>query len=145
MFFARRVVLVEGEEDIVAYLAAGRKAEIYREFPEEIGYTIIASESKNEMVKFMKLLNAFHIPYVIVHELDGEPDDELNKSIEELLGNNRRVCIETRLEDVAGHEGHFKKIYTAKKYFENSENITKELVEKTIEIFSDPEIVAIDD
>ena len=127
MFFAKQVLLVEGEEDQIAILAAGRNMGFFREYPEELGVTIIVTDSKQEMPKYLKLLNRFEIPYMILHELDGVPDSEENKTIETLSQGKRRIPIQKRLEDVVGHEGHFKKSYHAKVFFKKPENITEEL------------------
>jgi hypothetical protein len=136
MFFAKKVILVEGEQDIIAILATGRHSELFKEFPEEIGYTIIASECKNEMIKYIKLLNAFMIPYVVLHENDGNPELTENKTIEALAHNNKRVILLTRLEDIVAHYGHFGNNYKTKKYFENNNNITEEIKRIVKELFT---------
>jgi len=129
MFFANKVILVEGEEDIIAILATGRELSLFREFPEELGVTIVSTGSKQEMPKFMKILNSFRIPYIILHELDGNPNSDDSRRIRELLNDNREVTIPLRLEDSVGHQGHFQRAYYAKKYFENPDNITNEFKE----------------
>lgn len=136
MFFAKKVILVEGENDIIAVLATGRDLSLFGEFPEELGFTIVQTEGKDEMIKFMKLLNAFQIPYVILHELDGNPDSDINRLIQNLLGGNKAVKLDNRLEDAVQHDGHFGKAYAAKKFFEDSNNITESFKEKVRELFS---------
>jgi len=135
MFFARKVILVEGPEDEIAILAAGRKLGLFREFPEELGTTIVQA-AKQELPKFMKLLNGFEIPFGVLHELDGNPEAEENKRIEALLGANKRVTLPQRLEDAVGHHGHFHKTYDAMKFFEDPGNITKQLEDATVALFS---------
>lgn len=136
MFFAKKVILVEGDEDIIAVLATGREAGLFREFPEELGYTLIATGSKQEMPKYMKLLNAFGISYVVLHELDGQPDSDENQRIRDLVDGNRIVVIDTRLEDIVGHSGHFNKAYNAKKFFEKRTNITDQIKNVVSQLFS---------
>ncbi len=136
MFFAKKIILLEGEQDIIALLASGRELSLFSEFPEEIGYSIIATGNKEEMPKYMKLLNGFNIPYVVLHELDGKPDNEINQKIISLLRGNKVVTIETRLEDIVSHEGHFKNKYVAKRFFENASNITETLKSKVKDLFT---------
>jgi putative ATP-dependent endonuclease of OLD family len=137
MFFAQRVILVEGPEDVIAVLATGRDISLFREFPEEIGYTLVATGSKDETPKYMKLLNAFKIPYVVLHELDKNPQCEKNEKIIGLLGENRRVVVQGRLEDTVAHTGHFSNSYTTKKYFEIPENISDSLRNIIRQLFED--------
>ncbi len=136
MFFARQTILVEGQQDVIAILAAGRKTNCFREFPEEIGYTIVVADNKEEIPKFQRLLNAFELPYLVWLELDGQGERVgKNKEILDLLGENRCVKLVGRLEDVAGYNGHFGKTYNAKKHFENPDNITVELEQLVRRIF----------
>ncbi|RPF49391.1 putative ATP-dependent endonuclease of OLD family [Thermodesulfitimonas autotrophica] len=136
LFFAKKVILVEGEQDSIAIMSAGRKLGLFKEFPEEIGYTIIIAGNKQEIPKFQKLLNAFQLPYIVWLELDGksEEDDE-NIRIINLLNGNRCVKLPQRLEDLVDHSGHFGSTYHAKKYFENPDNITNELEKRVKELF----------
>jgi CRISPR-associated exonuclease Cas4 len=127
MFFAKRVILVEGEKDVIAILATGRELSLFSEFPEELGFTIVTTDSKDEVPKYMKLLNAFCIPYVVLHELDGDPNSPENLKIRSLLNENKTVELLNNLEETVGHRGRFSRIYDAKKYFENSANIGDEL------------------
>lgn len=136
MFFAKQVILVEGGEDIVAVLATGRETGEFREFPEEVGRTLVATGGKQEMPKYMKLLNAFRIPYVVLQELDGEPESAANRDIGGLLLGNRAVTLPRTLEDAVGHEGHFPSVYHAKKFFENPLNITDEFKGKVKDLFA---------
>jgi CRISPR-associated exonuclease Cas4 len=127
LFFARNAILVEGTEDLVGIVAAGRELQYFKEFPEEIGYSIIVTGSKEEMPKFMKIMNSFQIPYTVFHELDGKPLTEAqNQKIENTLNGNRCIDVPQRMEEVVGHEGHFGKLYDAKKFFKNPVNINEE-------------------
>jgi len=137
MFFAKKSVLVEGEQDMIALLAAGRKRGLFAEFPEEIGYTIVVTGNKEEIPKFLKILNAFELPYVVWLELDGKAEDEgKNGDITGLLNGNRCVKLPKRLEDVVGYNGHFGKTYNAKKYFEDSNNITDQFCQLVEQVFN---------
>lgn len=135
VFFARRVILVEGDNDVIAILACSRQLGLFNEYPEEIGVSLIPTGSKQEMPKYMKLLNAFRIPYVILHELDGDPESEENRNIRELLGDNDSVELPDTLEAAVGHEGHFGKTYNAMKFFEQPENIAEGFLEIAANLF----------
>jgi putative ATP-dependent endonuclease of OLD family len=133
MFFAKRVILVEGDHDLIAVLATGRQVPLFKEFPEELGCTVIPTDCKQEMMKYMKLLNAFGVPYALLHELDGQPDSDENRQIADLAEGNKVVQLATRLEDVVDHAGHFakrydaNKRYDAKKFFEDPTHITAQI------------------
>lgn len=132
-FFARKIVLVEGREDEIGIVAVGRHVGLFSEFPEEIGFTVVVTDSKGELPKHMKILNAFGIPYTVLHELDGEPDNTENQRIKSLLGSNRSVEVPNKVEDAVGHAGHFGDAYKAKKWFSDPANATpafKEIVKK---------------
>jgi putative ATP-dependent endonuclease of the OLD family len=136
MFFAREIVLVEGEQDLIAFVAAGRKIKLFAEFPEEIGCTIVITGNKEETPKFQRILNSFGLPYAVLLELDGKSEaDGKSGEIVALLNGNRCAKISQKLEVLAGHNGHFGKTYDAKKYFENSDNISPELELLAAELF----------
>ena len=136
MFFAKKTILVEGEEDVIAIMAAGREMGLFREFPEKLGCTVVSTGSKQEMPKYMRLLNGFNIPYKVLHELDGKPGSEENETIQGLAGKNEIVPLPERLEDAVGHQGHFHKSYHAMKFFQDSKNITKELRDAVQALFA---------
>lgn len=135
LFFARNVVLVEGDEDVIAVLATGRHLGLFKEFPEEIGYSIVTAGNKEEMPKFMKVLAAFGIPFVVLHELDGDPNRPINATIKRLLNGNRSVELPQRLEEAAGHVGHFGKVYDAKQFFRNPVAVKQEFKDAVTRIF----------
>lgn len=135
LFFARKVVLVEGEEDSIGVLAVGRELGLFKEFPEEIGYSILIVGNKEEMPKFMKVLGAFRIPYVVLHELDGDPAKSINMTIKGLLNGNRSVELPKRMEDAVGHIGHFGKVYDAKKFFQTTGRVQQEFKDAVKKLF----------
>lgn len=69
LFFARTVVLVEGETEqrVLPVLASklGRRAD---------DMSVVDCGGKNNLVAYIELLNEFHIPYVVVHDEDPVPD-----------------------------------------------------------------------
>lgn len=134
-FFAQKIILVEGIQDVISIIATGRELSLFEEFPEEIGYSIIVTDSKQELPKMMKLLNSFGIDYVLLHEMDGEPDSEINVQLNQLLESNRSVIIENTLEDILNHDGHFSRAYSVKKFFEDPSNITDEFKQVVRNLF----------
>lgn len=136
LFFAGKCVLVEGEQDEIGIIATGRKLSLFQEFPEEIGFSVIVAGNKEQIPKFQKLLNAFKLPYVVWHEMDGNMDTEAkNKAIIDLLNGQKRVAFPDTLEVLAGHAGHFKPTYAAKVFFTNPANINAAMEAKVADIF----------
>jgi len=66
LFFADKVILVEGQTDkiVIGYLA--EKLDIYN-----YKYSIIECGSKGIIPQFVRLLNVFHIPYIAVYDRDN--------------------------------------------------------------------------
>lgn len=135
LFFARSVVLVEGDQDMIGVVATGRHLGLFKEFPEEIGYSIVTVGNKEDMPKFMKVLNAFRIPYVVLHELDGDPAKPINTLIRSLLTGNRTVELPQRLEQSAGHSGHFGNDYDAKQFFRTPDNVRQDFKNAVVKLF----------
>lgn len=67
LFFARKIILVEGQTDktIIPYLA--KKLNIFKN-----EYTIIDCGSKDNMPLYIKLLNGFKLKYVAVYDRDHQ-------------------------------------------------------------------------
>ncbi|MGL4391867.1 MAG: ATP-dependent nuclease [Fusobacteriaceae bacterium] len=66
LFFAKKVILVEGQTDkmIIGYL--GRLLNIFR-----YDYSIIECGNKGIIPQFIKLLNYFKIPYIAIYDKDN--------------------------------------------------------------------------
>jgi hypothetical protein len=139
LFFSRHTILVEGEEDNIAILATGRSLKLFNEFPEEIGFTVIETDNKEQMPKFQKMLNAFKLPYTVLLELDNKSEsDDSNKRILEQLDGNKCIKHPQKLEYLAGKEKHFQSVYHAKCYFSDGKNLTTDLKELVKALFSTP-------
>lgn len=135
LFFARRVVLVEGEQDEICIVATGRKLGLFKEFPEEIGFSIIVTGNKEEIPKFQKVLNAFGVSYATLLEMDGKPAGEgKNAEILALAGGNRVVQLPKTMEDAAGLANHFKDTHQCVQHFSDPARITAELETKVAEL-----------
>ncbi|HML84800.1 MAG TPA: ATP-dependent endonuclease, partial [Bacteroidales bacterium] len=67
LFFAKKVILVEGQTDktIIPFLA--KSLSIYRN-----DYTIIDCGSKDNMPLYLKLLNGFKVNYIVVYDKDHQ-------------------------------------------------------------------------
>jgi len=137
MFFAQKVILAEGEEDRIGIVAVGRHLKLFIELPEERGYSIIVAENKQEMPKFMRIMNAFKIPFVILHELDGNPESEASRTIRALLNGNRSVELPNNLEDACGHQGHFHKSFDAKMFFKNVNAVSQDFKDAVTRLLAD--------
>ncbi|ODS33985.1 MAG: hypothetical protein SCARUB_00856 [Candidatus Scalindua rubra] len=136
MFFSRHNILVEGEQDEIAIVATGRKLGLFKEFPEEIGYSIIVTGNKEQIPKFQKILNAFNTSYSVWLELDGKPDTEgKNKEVIDLANTNTIAKMSKRMEEEAGMDKHFSNTFSCKKHFGNPDNITHELEELVKKVF----------
>lgn len=140
MFFAKHTILVEGEQDKIAILATGRNLNLFTEFPEEIGFTIIETDNKEQMPKFQKMLNVFNLPYTVLLELDDKPEThQSNKNIIDQLNGNMCVKIQSKLETLVGRTEHFKSTYEAKVFFSKEENLITELKQIVKDIFAPTE------
>jgi len=73
MFFARKVILVEGESEKVVFPYLGERVGIYK--PD---VSIIDCGSKFNLPIYINLLNRFEIPYVVVFDEDPIKDSYIN-------------------------------------------------------------------
>ena len=67
LFFAKKVILLEGttEKTVIPYLA--KKLNVFK-----YDYTLIDCASKKSIPSYMRLLNKFFIPYVVVYDKDHQ-------------------------------------------------------------------------
>ncbi|MGL4641872.1 MAG: ATP-dependent nuclease [Cetobacterium sp.] len=66
MFFAKKVILVEGQTDKIALSYLAKKIGVYN-----YSYSIIECGSKSIIPQFIKVLNGYKIPYVAVYDKDN--------------------------------------------------------------------------
>ena len=73
IFFANRVILVEGrtEEAVIPFLA--KKLGVYK-----YNYSIIPCDGKGNMSSYIKILNSFKIKYIVVYDKDLHPEKDAN-------------------------------------------------------------------
>lgn len=136
LFFAKKVLLVEGPEDKVAITETCKKLNIIKTRTEEIEITVIVAGGCGNIPFFIRILNAFNIEYTVLHDTDiyeGMPDDDRtiitkrNETIETLVKNNKLVRFPIKLEKTLNHENHLKDQYYALNYFSNHSNINVDL------------------
>ena len=137
LFFARNVIVVEGPEDKIAITETLKKTGKIIIRPEEQQITIVVAGGKQSIPFFVRILNAFKINYVVLHDLDiiagMDKNDEdthkkINKEISDLSISGRVYTFPIKLEDTLGlTKGHLKDQYTALGYFQDHKNINKAL------------------
>lgn len=165
LFFARKIILVEGPEDKLAITEALKKQNKIKNRTEELDITIIMTGGKLSMPFFLRILNAFNIDYVVLHDTDiidtsSISDDTIlkseskkekqeirngehkqwNEEIEKISKDNKIVKFPIKLENTVGKESsHFKDQYQALQFFSDANNINKDLeiiVEKLINMLN---------
>ena len=147
MFFAKKVILVEGQTDKIALSYLAKKLEIYN-----YNYSIIEFGSKSIIPQFIKVLNAYKIPYIAVYDKDNHKwrnENELessnlkNKNIKKII--NRYIGdfiefendIEEEIYNVERERKNYKNkpYYTLQKISEKEYVISKKLEEKIRRIY----------
>ena len=119
LFFAKKVILVEGQTDkiVLGYLA--KKLGVYK-----YDYSIVECGSKSLIPQFIKLLNIFKIPYVAIYDKDNHywrTQEELEHS------NERNKIIQRAINPKIGYYIEFEndieeEIYTEKRERRNYKN-----------------------
>ncbi len=136
MFFARRVLLVEGPEDQIAVTAVLRDEKRIQTRAEEIDWSVVVAGGKEAIPFLQRVLNAFGIEYAVLHDLDimsdMEPDiraghEKTNATIKELAGDSPVHHFPVKLETSLGLAGKFAHQYAAHKYFLDPANISEEV------------------
>lgn len=99
LFFARKVVLVEGATEKAVLPLIGRNIECF-----DHKVSIIDCGSKFNITLFMEVLNAFHIPYLVIHDEDPidpelEPGGSRHDSTK-LRGARREFSENQKIRDV---------------------------------------------
>jgi len=108
LFFARKVVLVEGPTDKTVLPQLANKLGVFRH-----EYTIVDCGSKDAIPNYLRLLNRFNIPYVVVYDKDHQtiklPDAILSadKSSQKIESNvdsalGKTIVLENDIEEEIG-------------------------------------------
>lgn len=98
LFFAKKVILVEGQTDKIVISALGKSLGIFK-----YDYSIIECGSKSTIPQFIMLLNLFKISYVVMYDKDNHKwrtKEEIansklkNKQIRSMIKDSLGICIE---------------------------------------------------
>lgn len=81
IFFAKKVILVEGQTDKIVLNYLSKRLGIYK-----YDYSVLECGSKSLIPQFIKLLNVFKIPYVAVYD----KDNHLWRTPEEIENSNQK-------------------------------------------------------
>ncbi len=136
LFFARRVLLVEGTEDLIAITSVLQNIGRIKQRVEEMELSVIPCGGKQSIPFFQRVLNAFCIPYSVLHDSDiedGMPEDKRNVALREndiimTLANGQPVhTYPIKLERSLGRADHFRDQYDAHCFFLDPHNITAEV------------------
>jgi len=101
MFFAKRVVFVEGETEKVIFPFLAEKLGM---FDSEV--SIIDCGSKHNLPLYMKIANAFKIPYLVIHDEDPLPDPIPNDWDENKKREKRRTFeLNSEIANLAKEQG----------------------------------------
>lgn len=146
MFFARRVLLVEGPEDQIAITTVLQDEKMISNRTEELDWSIIVAGGKPSIPFFQRVLNGFSIPYVVLHDNDITPEmsnndrgvnEKQNETINKFLNGNLVFKYPIKLETSLGLDYHFKDQYSAHVFFQNPANITNEVRDIIKSIFTE--------
>jgi len=101
MFFAKRVVFVEGETEKVIFPFLAEKLGM---FDPEV--SIIDCGSKHNLPLYMEIANAFKIPYLVIHDEDPLPDPIPNDWDENKKREKRRTFeLNSEIANLAKEQG----------------------------------------
>ncbi|SEN89786.1 CRISPR-associated exonuclease Cas4 [Flavobacterium sp. CF108] len=146
LFFAKKVILVEGQTDRTIIPMLAQSLNIFR-----YDFTVIDCGSKNNIPLYMNLLNKFKIEYCAVYDRDHQTGknadgiataDLVSKSIEDALNNSfgKTHILENDIEEELGMT---EKVSSGKAYkaisFIADENfiISDSFKQKVIEIYTE--------
>lgn len=145
LFFAKRVLLVEGMADAIAVTATLRTLKRITTRPEELEWSVIACGGKASIPFFQRVLNAFAVPYAVLHDTDiiaGMPEsdkvthEKQNSAIAALARGNKIHRYPITLEQSLGLTNHFSDQYAAHVFFSDPAKITEEIKNLVAAIFS---------
>jgi predicted ATP-dependent endonuclease of OLD family len=145
LFFAKRVLLVEGPEDSIAVTATLKVLGRITARTEELEWSVISCGGKASIPFFQRVLNAFAIPYSVLHDMDitaGMPasnkdtHEKQNNTIRSLARGNMIYAYPVKLEHSLDLGSHFPDQYTAHVFFSDPGRITQEVKDIVGAIFA---------
>lgn len=145
LFFARQVLLVEGPEDLIAITAVLQKYNRIKYRVEELNWSVIPCGGKESIPFFQRVLNAFKIPYAVLHDLDvkigmkksdEDQHHKRNKEIQVLSRGQPIFTFPIKLEDSLGLSEHFNSQYAAHKFFANDDDAGENIKDLILTVFN---------
>jgi putative ATP-dependent endonuclease of the OLD family len=136
LFFAKNVIVAEGPEDKVAITETLKKLNKIKVRSEELDITIVVANGKGNIPFFVRVLNAFGINYVVLHDSDIRPGmsteaenytKKANGKIFEVSKTDKLVLFPIKLEETVGIAQHFTDQYHTLTFFSNHSNINTDL------------------
>lgn len=136
LFFAKNVIVVEGPEDKIAIIETCKKLGKIKIRTEEIDITVVVANGKGNIQFFVRVLNAFSINYVVLHDSDIKPGMHIDAENTAKAGNlkissvtkvNKLVVYPIKLEETVGLTNHFSDQYDTLSFFSNHGNINNNL------------------
>ncbi len=121
LFFAKRVVLVEGATEQALLPFVARRIECF-----DSDVSVIECGSKHNIMLYIKLLNAFEIPYVVIHDEDPLPEpipEDWNKGKRE--SKKRTYQVNEAIRELVDAE--LGKVFVFKPKIEDALGISKTL------------------
>ncbi len=117
MFFAKKVLLVEGDTEKYVYPIIAQKMGF--DLNKECA-SIVECGGKDGICLFASVLNAFKIPYIVVHDKDTDPvEEKKNAKVLSIVGRaDRIVILDPKFERVATLREGENKPYQAYKNFQ---------------------------
>lgn len=123
LFFAKKVILVEGQTDKIVLGYLSKRLGIYK-----YDYSILECGSKSLIPQFIKLLNVFKIPYVAVYDKDNhfwrtpeeiENSKQKNKTIKNSVNKEIGTWVEFEndIEEEIYQENRERKNYKNKPFY----------------------------
>ena len=131
MFFAKKVIHVEGDTEkfIVTFCCSELMALDKKYDLSAKNICVVECGGKNNIHIFMRVLNKFKIPYVVLHDIDPldfpeDKPDKTDKEKQELRTFKENAFIRATLDEFLG------RIITFNPEFENITGISKNQIEK---------------
>ncbi len=143
LFFAEKVILVEGQTDKIIISALGKALGVFK-----YDYSIIECGSKSTIPQFIMLLNLYKIPYIVIYDKDNHKwrtKEEIansnlkNKQIRSMIKDSLGFCIEAEndieeeIYDRHGERTSYKnKPFNALRYISNENYVIPARLEAKI-------------
>ncbi|MGO9213411.1 MAG: ATP-dependent nuclease [Syntrophales bacterium] len=103
LFFAKRIVLVEGDTDMAVFQKAVDLLNLLPNPLQKRDTTFINCRGKSCIILFIKVLNHFKIKYVVVYDIDHRNDPENQKIVDEASPESTIITFDPNLERLLGY------------------------------------------